>query len=377
MIGGAAINRKFGRRILFLEETDQPYEPGVFYCKDAFEGLSVMDALSDPETRPAFIERIHREAFEELAKPVPARRARVQGGAKTVQPAPTLPLPPFFGTRTIVKMPLEIVMQYVDKPELFRLSWGASNTHGDEWFRLEAEYEARLMKMTREAGKAGTLRPQAAYGFFPVASEGDDLVIFDPAPYQVALEHGRLSTDGRLTTGGPVRAPELAREIARFHFPRQPYGEHLCISDYFATRESGLLDTVALQVVTVGEVATEHHDRLQAESRYSDAYFFHGLAVQAAEATASYVHQEVVRKALGIGREQGKRYSWGYPSCPDLRDHAALVRLLPTAESQLGMTLTESLQWVPEQSTAAIVLHHPDAKYFNIGVDRVEQIERA
>ena len=255
------------------------------------------------------------------------------------------------------------MLKYLHKPELYRLSWGATNTHGEEWKKLEAEYEERLERMTRDALRDKTLKPQAVYGFFPGNSDGDDLVIYDPAPFQAALGNGN----------GDVER----REIARFAFPRQPYGDYLCISDYFAPADSGQVDTVALQVVTVGHAATEHFDKLQAADNYSEAYFFHGLAVQGAEATANYVNRAVINKGLEIPPGRGKRYSWGYPACPDLRDHATLLKLMPQAETELGLQLTTSYQWVPEESTAAIVVHHPDAKYYSVGADRVQQIEEA
>ncbi len=359
LIGGAAINRKFGRRILFLEDTNEPYEAGVYYCKDAFEGLSVMDKLSDKNTRQAFLEQMVEEAHAEMAKPVPVRRSRSQG-EKTVKPAENLPKPPFYGTRTIREMPLEVVLKYLHKPELYRLSWGAGNTHGDDWTKLQAEFEARLERMTKDALRENTLRPQAVYGFFPVQSDGDDLIIYDPQPFQTALENGDTQT------------PTLT-EVARLSFPRQPYGEYLCISDYFAP-VGGAVDVVPLQVVTVGQHASEHFEKLNGENDYSEAYFFHGLAVQAAEATANYVNRVVVNQSLNIPSGQGKRYSWGYPACPDLGDHAVVMNLLPQANTELGLVLTESFQWVPEQTTAAIVVHHPDAKYFSVGADRLEQI---
>jgi 5-methyltetrahydrofolate--homocysteine methyltransferase len=131
---------------------------------------------------------------------------------------------------------------------------------------------------------------------------------------------------------------------------------------------------MALQIVTVGDPASHKFDQLQSADNYSEAYFFHGLAVQAAEATATYVHQHVNRE-LKISQEQGKRYSWGYPACPDLEDHELVLKLLPQATQEIGMELTESYQWVPEQSTAAIVVHHPDAKYYSVGnLDRSEMI---
>ncbi|KXK21793.1 MAG: methionine synthase [Chloroflexi bacterium OLB15] len=369
LIGGAAINRKFGRRILFLEENDQPYESGVFYCKDAFEGLAVMDTLTSGGGS-AFIQQIKDEAYAEMEKPVPVRRARSQG-EKTVQPAPTIPLPPFWGSKTITYMPLEIVLKYLHKPELFRLNWGATNTHGEAWVKLEAEFEARLDRMSREALREKTLQPQAVYGYFPAVSEGDDLIIFDPVPFEAALaEHPEGATQ-------QVYASVERREIARLGFPRQPFGDYLCISDYFTPASSGLIDAVALQVVTVGNEATRAFERLQQADNYSEAYFLHGLGVQSAEATAVYVNRQVVNAGLGIPANQGKRYSWGYPACPELRDHQTVLRLLPQAETELGMGLSPSYQWMPEQSTAAIVVHHPDAKYFSVGVDRVEQIRQS
>jgi 5-methyltetrahydrofolate--homocysteine methyltransferase len=358
LVGGAAINRKFGRRILFLDESKQPYTPGVFYCKDAFEGLSVMDKLVDPNERNRFVEEIIEEAYEEIGRAARPKRERGVNGLSTVAPAPDIPTPPFWGAKVISDMPLEIVLKYLHKPELYRLSWGATNTHGAEWDKLEAEFDARLERMTREALRDKTLRPQAVYGYFPVNSDGDDLVVWDYQPFATA--------NGK--------SPEKI-EVARFSFPRQPNGEYLCISDYFAPIDSGQVDAVALQVVTVGEAASEQFDRLQSTDNYSEAYFFHGLAVQAAEATANYVNRQVVNKGFGIPSNQGKRYSWGYPACPDLEDHALVWRLMPQIESELGVSLTESFQLVPEQSTAAIIVHHPDAKYFSVGaLDRVAQI---
>jgi 5-methyltetrahydrofolate--homocysteine methyltransferase len=184
------------------------------------------------------------------------------------------------------------------------------------------------------------------------------VIIYDPALFEAARENGGI--------------PEK-REITRFNFPRQQGGEYLCISDYFRPVESGEVDTVALQVVTVGEAATEKFDRMQAANEYSEAYFFHGLAVQTAEATATYVNRHINRE-LGIPEARGKRYSWGYPACPDLEDHAVVLRLLPDAVDKLGMALTSAFQWMPEQSTAAIVVHHPQAKYYSVGVSRVEQL---
>jgi 5-methyltetrahydrofolate--homocysteine methyltransferase len=315
-----------------------------------------MDKLIVPDVRAEFLHQTVDDAYAEMNKPAPVRRERKQG-TRTVQPAKAIPTPPFWGSKTISYMPLEIVLQYLNKQELYRLSWGAGNTHGDAWTKLQAEFDARLDAMSKAAIHEKILRPQAVYGYYPANSDGDDLVIWDPEPFNKA-------------NGS---APVL-NEIGRFPFPRQPYGEFLCLSDYFAPVDSGQIDTAAFQVVTAGKAASERFEKMQSADQYTDAYFFHGLAVQAAEATANYVNRQVVNKGLNIPGGQGKRYSWGYGACPDLSQHELVLKLLPQASLELGMQLTESFQWIPEQSTAAIVIHHPEAKYFNVGADRVEQI---
>lgn len=342
LIGGAAINRRFGWRILYTED-GSPYQPGVFYCKDAFEGLAVMDALAEPTRRQALIQRVQQDAERERGRAVPSP-AIATARRSDVTPQPLDPRRFSLGARVVRQMPLEMVFQHLFKNELFRLSWGAKNTHGEAWQQMQAEYEARLASMQRAALQNGWLQPQGVYGCFPAQADGNELVIYQPET---------LPADG------------LPVEIARFHFPRQPAGELLCLADYFAPLESGQMDLVAFQVVTVGEQASQRFDRLQADGDYSEAYFFHGLAVQTAEAAAEYLHQHI-RRELGLPAGQGKRYSWGYPAIPELEDHRKVFDLLP-AEQALGMSLTAACQLVPEQSTAAIILHHPQARYFNVG----------
>jgi 5-methyltetrahydrofolate--homocysteine methyltransferase len=242
-------------------------------------------------------------------------------------------------------MPLEIIFQYLFKKELFRLSWGAKNTQGEEWLKLETEFELRLAQMQKEALRTDWLKPQAVYGYWPCQSDGDDLIIYPPS----YIEEQGIKGAG----------------VGVFTFPRQPSGDHLCLADYFAPVDSGQFDLVALQVVTVGQAATERFDRLQEAGDYAEAYYVHGLAVQTAEATAEYLHRHI-RRELGLSQGQGKRYSWGYPAIPELDDHRKVFDLLP-AESELGMSLTPAYQLVPEQSTAAIVVHHAEAKYYNVG----------
>ncbi|HEY5902416.1 MAG TPA: vitamin B12 dependent-methionine synthase activation domain-containing protein, partial [Anaerolineales bacterium] len=349
LIGGAAINRRFGRRILFTED-GQAHEPGVFYCKDAFEGLETMDQLIEPEKREELLARVRREADFELgrASQVPAYR---KGGERSaIQPEP-INHPLKWGQRIVTDMPLELVLKNLNLNELFRLSWGAKNAHGPEWEKLQEEFRLRLDRMSREALKDGWLRPQGVYGLFPCQSEGDDLLVYNPETINTA-------------------SPEV---LKRFSFPRQPYDDHLALSDYFASTESGKVDVVAFQVVTVGLEATERFDRLQAAGDYSQAYFMHGLAVQTAEATAEYLHRHV-RRELGIAEEQGKRYSWGYPAIPELEDHVKVFELLPAVRTELGMSLSPAYQLIPEQSTAAIIVHHSQARYYSVGESRVEQL---
>src|SRR5271157_1468041 len=345
LIGGAAINRRFGRRIVFTED-GSPYAPGVYYCKDAFEGLETMEALIEPQARAGLRARLQEEADFELGRTIP-RPPHTEAARSEVTPAP-LALKAKLGAHLVKDMPLELVFQALSRNELFRLSWGAKNAHGPEWNKIKADYEDRLSKMEKQALKEGWLKPQGVYGIYACQAEGNDLIIYGP------------------------ESSAAPRPLARFSFPRQPTDDHLCLADYFAPVDSGQMDVVAFQVVTVGREASERFDRIQAANEYSEAYFLHGLAVQTAEATAEYLHQHI-RRELGLPRGRGKRYSWGYPAIPDLADHRKVFDLLP-AERELGMSLTDSFQLVPEQSTAAIIVHHPQAKYYTVGESRVEQL---
>ena len=344
LVGGAAINRRFGRRILQTEDGEL-YQAGVFYCKDAFEGLETMDQLIDPERKPALLERMFKESVMELGRVSQKRESLTSVQPSNVVPAP-IKLPGKLGQQLVKEMPLEIVFQHLNINELYRLSWGAKNAHGEEWEKLKKEFDARLSTMKREALGTGWLKPQAVYGYFPCQSNGNDLLVYKPGTTDL---------------------------IATFTFPRQPHGDLLCLSDYFASKDSGQMDLVAFQVVTVGLEATERFDALQAGSDYSEAYYLHGLAVQTAEATAEYLHRHIKRE-LGIGETQGKRYSWGYPAIPELEDHRKVFDLLPAVEAELKMSLSPAYQLIPEQSTAAIVIHHKHAKYYSVGESRVEQL---
>ena len=346
LIGGAAINRRFGRRILQTEDGNF-YESGVFYCKDAFEGLDTMDTLINKEKRPELLSKTRQESELELGR-ASVQRSNVQTLERSnIAPAPITVPPSKFGMRVVKDMPLEMVLQHLNINELYRLSWGAKNTHGDEWTKLKAEFDARLQKMKKEVLREKWLNPQGVYGLFPCQAEGDDLIVYNPE--------------------------NLDETLTRFSFPRQPYDEHLCLADYYSPVESGRMDVVAFQVVTVGQEASEKFDKLQAANDYTEAYFTHGLGVQTAEATANYLHEHL-RREMGIPENQGKRYSWGYPAIPELEDHQKIFDLLPAVITELGMTLSPSYQLIPEQSTAAIIVHYPQAKYYSVGESRVEQL---
>jgi len=350
LLGGAAINRRFGRRILQTESGDF-YEPGVLYCKDAFEGLETMDRLIDPARKPALLEQMRQDTDMELERAAqPATRNSQPATRSSVTPAP-IALPAKLGQYVVKDMPLEMILKHLNINELYRLSWGAKNTHGAEWDKLKKEFDSRLAQMTKAALKDGWLKPQAVYGYFPCQADGNDLIIYDPAS---------------VSSANPLQK-------IRFSFPRQPTDDRLALCDYFASVASGQMDVVALQVVTVGQEASEKFDKLQAANDYTEGYFTHGLAVQTAEATANYLHNHI-RRELGLAEGQGKRYSWGYPAIPELEDHAKVFELLPAVVDELGMTLSPAYQLIPEQSTAAIIVHHKDAKYYSIGESRVEQL---
>jgi 5-methyltetrahydrofolate--homocysteine methyltransferase len=347
LIGGAAINRRFGRRAL-LVDAETPYAGGVFYCKDAFEGLETMDALQrGPDDRRAMVERIVAEARDDRFLGTTVGKDIAQGTADTTRsdvPADhAVPTPPFWGTRTLRDIPLDEIYALLDLDELYRLQWGARGSGPEYESTVRTQLEPARLRLQEDARTGGWLTPMATYGYFPAQSAGNQLVIYDPEEY---------------TRTGALR------EIERFTFPRQDGRERLCIADYFRSVESGEVDVVAFQVVTVGTAATDRFQLLQDAGEYSEAFFVHGLAVEAAEAVAEWMHRHTRHEML-VAPGRGKRYSWGYGACPDLEDHAALFRILP-AERELGMELTSAFQLVPEQSTAAILVHHPQARYYAV-----------
>src|SRR4051794_29913412 len=345
LIGGAAINRRFGRRAMFVDG-DRAYDSGVFYCKDAFEGLETMDRLQDGAGRATYVEQLIADARNDkflntnVGKDQSAGSA--SGARSDVAANNRIPSPPFWGTRVIRDVPLDEVFELLDLDELYRLQWGARGS-GDQYkATVKNEFEPVLARLKKDAKKNGWIKPEIVYGYFPAQSQGNDVIIYDPAAY---------SSDG-----GSLR------EIARFHFPRMVGRERLCLADYMRGVDSGDVDVLPLQIVTVGSEATKKFEELQAKNEYTEAFYSHGLSVESAEAVAEWAHRRI-QKELGV--DSGKRYSWGYGACPDLDDHATVFKLLPAKEA-LGMDLTEAFQLLPEQSTAAVIIHHPEAKYYAV-----------
>ncbi len=337
LLGGAAINRKFALRALYPggHDDDTVYDPGVFYCKDAFEGLAVMDRLVEPDKRA------------ELTGDVRAAAARLRSVGEEEEVLDTtddsvrsavrtdveIPSPPFWGVREI-EVDRDELFTHLDTHVLFKLHWGGRGVKGEAWRALLSDdFVPRLRRMW---AAADYLHPRALLGYFPCYSEGNDIVILDPSDRETVIE--------------------------RFTCPRQPKGDRLCLADFFRPRGTEL-DVVALQAVTVGSEVTELMARLEQQGEFAEQLFVHGLGVQTAEGLAEWLHWRV-RKDLGIDVRQGRRYSWGYPAVPDQSEHLKVERLLRI--SDVGMQITDGYAPLPEQSTLAIVAHHVQAGYYGM-----------
>src|SRR5579884_350736 len=355
LVGGAAINRNFGLRILYPNgaDSDELYGPGVFYCKDAFEGLAKMDQLIDGPAREALIANTRQAARKLREQPQasdddapPTTDASVRSSVSAENPVPE---PPFWGVRDI---DLDEVYHHLDTHVLFKLHWGGRGVKGEAWRKLitgdpqtgEEGFQPRLERMWSEATCAAFaphgayLHPRALLGYFPCNADGNELIVWDPdAPGE--------------------------NELERLVFPRQPRHDRICLADFYRPLDSGEPDVVALQAVTAGDEVTELLSRLEAEGEFSEQLFVHGLGVQAAEGMAEWLHARV-RRDFGIGKAQGRRYSWGYPACPEQSEHEKVFRLLDARS--IGLRLSGGYAVEPEQSTLAIVAHHPQAVYFGM-----------
>ena len=348
LLGGAALTRTYVERDL-----RQVYQGPVFYGKDAFEGLRVLDRLGeirrgdtqDPTFgREISLKRVTRRFRDEVTTPEPGAPAR----SPEVELDNELITPPFLGTRVAKGMSLEEISEYLNLTALFRNQWGFRPEGGEDDANFKVRVAATLREQLSVATSENLLVPQVVWGHFPAASIDNDLVIF--------------ADDAR------------DRELTRFHFPRQREAPFMCIADFFRPLDSSDLDYASFMLVTMGERISQRAHELFAENRYSDYLMLHGLGVEMTEALAELWHRRV-REELGFLDEDGPtvsglfrqqyrggRYSWGYPACPDLSDNAKVATLLEA--DRIGVSVSEGFQLHPEQTTDAIICHHPKAKYF-------------
>jgi len=336
ILGGAALTRKFVER-------DLEYAGPLFYAKDAFDGLRLMDRIMDG----GVADRQEVTVPRTTAPPSVPMSAR-----STVARDVPVPTPPFWGARVVSQIALQPVLAYINKKMLFKVQWqyrrGQLDAGAYARF-VRDEVEPIYRSIVEQADRERILEPKAVYGYWPCAADGDSLIVFDPE--------------------------DRERELCRFDFPRQRKEPYWCLSDFFRPIDSGETDVVAMSVVTVGAKVTEEATRWLGENRYRDYLHLHGLGVESAEALAEYLHKQI-RAELGIAqadaleiprlwqqRYQGSRYSFGYPACPRLEDQLKLWPLL--RPERIGVTISEEFQLDPEQSTSAMVCHHPEARYFN------------
>jgi len=383
ILGGAALTRRY------VEADLRPlYRGDVYYANDAFDGLRFMEAIKgankgshlqlkmDPEkeavltgaeARIALAMAEQGSAAPLAAEGEPHVSAATRPSRSNVRTDIPIPIPPFWGSRIVESISLDDVFRYVNEAALIRGQWRVvRGSMSDKEYRklLDEQVYPDFKKLKEEIKRQNLLEPKVVYGYFPCQSDGDDLVVYHPS-------EGSPSPNPK----SPIRNPKLS-EWLRFTFPRQSGDRHLCIADYFASLESGKVDVLACHVVTVGREASEHSKKLYAANSYKDYLYFHGLSVESAEALAELWHKRI-REELGIaGMDageikrlfsqgyQGSRYSFGYPACPSLEDQVKLFELLQP--ERIGVTLTDEYQMEPEQSTSAIVVHHPEARYFNV-----------
>jgi len=266
-----------------------------------------------------------------------------------------VPAPPFWGARVTPssEIPFDGMYAGMDLKTLYRLHWGGgtrSKAGSGDAAAFEKlvrdDFEPRRARLQREAREKGWLRPIASYGYFPCQSDGQDLIVYEPG----AFSAGSLVARGKI------------EEVVRFTFPRQAEREGLCLSDYFQPVSGSRFDVVAFQLVSVGPGADELGAALDKRGEYAESLFVHGLAMSATEGLAEWHHRRI-RSELKLEDERGKRYSFGYSACPDLADQGKLFALLKPEES-IGVALTSAYQLVPEASTTALVVHHPQASYY-------------
>jgi 5-methyltetrahydrofolate--homocysteine methyltransferase len=344
--GGAALTRKYVE-----DDLRKEYESAVFYAGDAFDGLHTMDDLTQsPEQREAALAagRVVKE-FAKAAVATAEAEVSTERSA-SVQPAPNIPKPPFLGARVKKDWDLREVFQYINETALFKNQWQLKTASQEDYACLVQEkYRPILKGLQEEVIQQGWFESKVVYGYWPCQSEGNDVIIYEP--------------------------DNMTKELVRFTFPRQREGRKLCISDYFLPKSSGQMDVIGLSLVTIGHKAAELTHKLFQSGEYTRYLYLHGLSVETAEALAELAHKKI-REELGIANEdssrisdlfhqkyRGSRYSFGYPACPNMEDQTKLFALLKPEET-ISVKLTTGFMLDPEQSTSAIVVHHPAAKYF-------------
>ena len=347
VLGGAALTRAY------VEQDLAAIFPGeVRYARDAFEGLRLMDAIMAVKRGD---EGAELPALRERKVKAVSRNREENSVIDTVRSDVAIdiaiPKAPFFGSRIVKGIPLADYVGMLDERALFMGQWGLKGARGEYESMAENEGRPRLRKLLNDVQSNSWLEAAVVYGYFPCVSEGNDLII---------LHHE-----------GPLEG----QERVRFSFPRQSRDRRLCLSDFFAAKDSGKVDVVAFHVVTMGNTISKAANELFAADAYRDYLELHGLSVQLTEALAEYWHARI-REELSVRDEdsadlqgildqgyRGSRYSFGYPACPDIEQQTQLCELLEPG--RIGVELSEEFQLHPEQSTSAIIVHHPEAKYFN------------
>jgi len=380
--GGAALTRKYVE-----DDLRREYSNAVFYADDAFAGLHIMEDLATPDGKRdsrlqegrTVKEYAKAAAVDEETGPVFAERSPVVGDA------PNIPTPPFWGVRVKKDFDLRELFPYINETALFKNQWQLKTASQEDYLRLvEQKFRPIKKQLEEDVIASRVFEPKAVYGYFPCQSEGNDVVVYEPGTQNAGNHEGHDSTRRNAEMPSSARPDSRGRpsprELLRFSFPRQKEGRKLCISDFFVARivegkPSGKMDVIGLSLVTMGARASQETQRLFEGGEYTRYLYLHGLSVETAEALAEYLHKKM-REELGIADQdsphirdlfhqkyRGSRYSFGYPACPNLEDQTKLFVLLHPEEN-VGVRLTTGFLLEPEQSTSAIVVHHPSAKYF-------------
>lgn len=366
LLGGAALTRDYAE-----DDLATLYKGPLLYCRDAFDGLKVMDTIADKKLGEYTAEQRARTAKRKQQRASAVKPSSADAEIVVVAKDNVVPFAPFWGRRVVTDIPLAQIFPYINENALFRGQWGfKQGKQSPEEFEASIQNNARpvFRELQKRAQVEHFLTPKVVYGYFPCQADGNDLIVYHTEEFQACDCHPNLP--------GGCKPRSAPREHLRFTFPRQDGRRRLCISDFYRTKSSGQYDVLALQLVTVGDRATELAEVLRKDNKYQDYLYLHGFGVETAEALAEFWHKRI-RQELGYGSEdspdiarlfqqqyRGSRYSFGYPACPNLEDRALILKLLKPAD--IGVELTENFMLSPEQSTDALVAHHPQAKYFDV-----------